>query len=57
MTLNRVKLGHVVTFMEYIPNVASLIFQPNYLIWNYLNSQNLAELVVDKVMRSISKKN
>ena len=34
MTLNRVKLGRVVTFIKYLASVVSLIFLPKTLIWN-----------------------
>ena len=34
MTLNRVKLGRVVTFIKYIASVVSLIFLALTLIWN-----------------------
>ena len=34
MTLNRVKLGRVVTFLKYIASVVSLIFLALTLIWN-----------------------
>ena len=61
MTLNREKLGRAVTFMKYLASIVSLIFLPETLIWNKTifpasNSLNLAELVVDELMRSISKK-
>ena len=61
MTLNRVKLGRVVTFMAYLASVVSLIFLAETLIWNSitfssLNSLNLAELVVNKPTKSIYKK-
>ena len=47
--------------MKYISSVASLIFLPETLIWNEIafpasNLQNLAELVVNELMKSISKK-
>ena len=64
MTLNRVKLGRVVTFIKYIKylsSVVSLIFLTLTLIWNKitlpaLNSLNLAELVVNVPMKSMYKK-
>ena len=61
MTLNRIKLGRVVTFMKYLTSVVSLIFLPKTLIWNKItfpasNSLNLAELVVNEPMKSIYKK-
>ena len=61
MALNRVKLGHVVTFMKYLASEASLIFLPETLIWNKStfpasNSLDLVELVVNELTRNISKK-
>ena len=61
MTLNRVKLGRAVTFMRYRASVVSLIFLPKTLNWNRitflaLNWLNLAELVANELMKSISKK-
>ena len=61
MTLNRIKLGRVVTFMKYLASVVSLIFLAKTLIWNKItfpasNSLNLAELVVNEPMKSIYKK-
>ena len=32
MILNRVKLGHAVTFMKYLASVVSLIFQAKTLV-------------------------
>ena len=60
MTLNRVKLGHAVTFMKYFASVLFLIFLPETLIWNKImfpasNSLNLAELVVNEPTKSICK--
>ena len=49
MTLNRIKLGHVVTFIKYLTSVVCLIFV-------VLNLLNFAELVQNKIMKSISKK-
>ena len=62
MTLNCVKLGRAVTFVKYLASVVSLIFLPKALIWNKItfrlsNSLNLAELVVNELTNSISKKN
>ena len=62
MTLNPVKLGHAVTFLKYFASVVSLIFLAKTLIWNKItfsasNSLNLTELVVNKPMKSIYKKN
>ena len=62
MTLNHVKLGRAVTFMKYSTSIISLIFLPKILNWNKItflasNSTNLAELVVNELMKSISKKN
>ena len=61
MTLNRVKLGIAVTFMKYFANTVSLIFLPKTLIWNKItvrlsNLLNFAELVVNELTKSISKK-
>ena len=61
MTLNFLKLGHTVTFMKYLASVVALIFLPKTLIWNKIlfrlsNLLNLAELVVNKLKNSISKK-
>ena len=47
MTLNRVQLGHAVTFMKYLASVVSLIFLAKTFIWSKitfpaLNSLNLA---------------
>ena len=62
MSLNRVKLGRTVTFMEYFASVVSLIFLPKTLNWSKItflesNPLNVAELVVNELMKSISKKN
>ena len=62
MTLNRVKLGRAVTFMEYLASIVSLIFLAKTLIWNKItfsasNWLNLAELVVNEHMKSIYTKN
>ena len=53
MTLNRVKLGRVVTFMNYLASVVSLIFLSKTLIWNNTtfsasNSLILVELMVNQ---------
>ena len=61
MTPNRVKLVRAVTFMKYRADVVSLIFLPKALIWNNItfrlsNLLNLAELVVNELTKSISKK-
>ena len=61
MILNRVKVGLGVTFMKYLPSVVYLIFLPESLTWkkitfSELNSLILAELVVNELMKSISKK-
>ena len=58
---NCVKQGRAVTFMKYLTSVVSLIFLPKTLIWNKTtfpasNSLNLAELVVNELMKSIYKK-
>ena len=62
MTLNREKLGRAVAFMTYLASVVSLIFLAKTLIWNKIrfapsNWLNLAELVVNKPMKRIYKKN
>ena len=61
MTLKRVKLGREVTFTKYLVSVASLISLSKTLIWNKItfptsNLLNFAELVENKIMKSISKK-
>ena len=61
MILNRVKLGRVVTFMNYLASVVSLIFLSKTLIWDKTtfwdsNSLKLGELMVNEPMKSISKK-
>ena len=61
MTLNRVKLGRIVTFIKNLASVVSLIFLALTLIWNKitlpaLNSLNLVQLVVNESMNSIYKK-
>ena len=61
MTLNHVKLERAVTFIKYLASVVSLIFLPKTLIWNKItfpasNLMNLAELVENELIKSISKK-
>ena len=61
MTLNRVKLGSIVTFLKYLASVVSLTFLPKTLIWNKItfpasNMLSFAELVKNELMKSISKK-
>ena len=61
MTLNDVKLWGAVTSMKHLPSVFSPTFLPKTLIWNKItfwlsNSLNLAELVVNELTKSISKK-
>ena len=61
MTLNRVKLGLVFTFMKYFASVVSLIFLEKTLIWNKIkfpgsNLLNHTEIVVNESIRSIYKK-
>ena len=41
MTLNRLKLGRAVTFIEYIASVVSLKFLAKTLIWNKINFPTL----------------
>ena len=58
LTINRVKLGRVVNFMKCLASVVSFIFLAKTLIWNKItfkasNSLNLAELVVNKPLKSI----
>ena len=59
-TLNPVKLGHA-TFMKYLASVISLLFLPKTLIRTKImlrlsNLLNLAELAVNELTKSISKK-
>ena len=61
MTFNCVKLGSV-TFMKYFSNVFSLILLPKTLTWNKVTFPassllNFAELVENRLMKSISKTN
>ena len=61
MTLNRVKLGHAVTFIKYVASVVSLIFIAKNLIWNKItfptsNLSNLAEPVKSKPLKGTYKK-
>ena len=61
MTLNRVKLGRAATFTKYLASIVSLIFLAKTLIWIKItlaasNLLSLAELVVNKPMKSIYKK-
>ena len=61
MTLNRVKLGRTVIFMNHLASVVSLIFPAKTLIWNEItfpasNLLNLAELVVNEPTKGIYKK-
>ena len=54
-------LGRAVTFMKCLASVVSFLFLAKTLIWNKiifpaLNWLNLAELVVNKPMKSIYKK-
>ena len=61
MTLNRTKLGRAVIFMEYLANIASLIFLAKTLICNKIifaasNELNLVELVVMNLQRVSTKK-
>ena len=61
MTLNREKLGHVVTFMKHLASVVSLRFLAKTLIWNKITfpasySLNLAELMVNEPIRVSTKK-
>ena len=61
MSVNRLKLGCEVTLIKYLVSVTSSIFLPKALTWNKItfpasNSPNLAELVENVLMKSISKK-
>ena len=61
MTVNSVKLGRLVIFMKYLANIVSFIFLPKPLIWNKItfptsNSLNLADLVENELIKSVSKK-
>ena len=61
MALSRVKLERAVTFMKHLIRVISLIFLLKTLILNKIlfrlsNSFSLAELVVNELTKSISKK-
>ena len=61
MTLNRVKLGRVVTFIKYLASLVSLIFLALTLIWNKITFpvKNFAEsctVGVNESMNSIYKK-
>ena len=58
MTLNRLKLGHAVTFVKYLASVVPLIFLPETLIWNKttFNLLNLVVPVANELMKSVSKK-
>ena len=61
MTLNRVKLGHAVTFMKYLASVVPLIILPKTVNSSKIrfpesNSLNLAKLLVNELMKRISKK-
>ena len=61
--LNRVKLGRAVTSMKYRAiTQASLMFLAKTLIWNKItflptNLRNVAEQVVNELMKSIHKQN
>ena len=62
MTLNRVKLGRVVTFTKYLDSIVSLTFLPKTVIWKKItfpasNSLNFSELVENELVRSFFKKN
>ena len=61
MTLNRVKLGRAVTFMNYLASIVSLIFLSKPLIWNKITFMasiflSFAELVENDLMKNVSKK-
>ena len=61
MALKRIKLGRAVNLIKYLASVVSLTFLSNTLIWKKItfllsHSVNLAELVVNELTKSISKK-
>ena len=61
MTLYCAKPEPAVFFIKYFTSVVSLIFLPKILIWNKItfpasHSLHLPELVVNELMKSISKK-
>ena len=61
MYLNGAKLGRKVIFMKYLASVVSLIFSTKTLVWNKIlfrssDFLHLAELVVNELTKSISKK-
>ena len=60
MTLNRVKLGRVVTFTKYFAGVVSLKRLPKNLIWNKItfsvsNLLKLAGMVVNEFIKLLPK--
>ena len=61
MTLNRAKLGRVVTFLKYLATIVSLVVLWKTLIWNKItfsasNLLSFSELVENELMKNISKK-
>ena len=61
MTINHLKLGRAAALMKDLASKVSLTFLPNYSVWNKItfpasNSLNLAEIVVNELMKSFSKK-
>ena len=61
MALNLVKLGRAVTFIKYLYVIVPLIFLSKTFVWNKItlrlsNSLNLAELMVNKLTKSVSTK-
>ena len=61
MALNLVKLGRAVTFIKYLYVIVPLIFLSKTFVRNKIrfrlsNSLNLAELMVNKLTKSVSTK-
>ena len=59
MPLNRLNLGRKVTLMKYLASVVSLIFLSktwNKITFGLSNSLNFAVVVVNELMKIISKK-
>ena len=59
MSLNRVKLGCVVTFMKHLASIVSLIYLLETLTWSKTtfsasNSLNLVDLVVNELVKNMS---
>ena len=61
MTYDQEKSGLAITFVKYFTSAVSLIFLTKSLIWNKItfqlsNSLNPAELLVNELTKSISRK-